>query len=129
MRLALAAAFALFATAAHAADACIPVKFTCGGFEPNWSLRLPGNNTVRFTDPENPNWQTQPLVLPACAHASGNGYTVTAGAPLNLNATISKQKCTEPSGQKRNWSISISYVQGAAGGTPRPVSGTGCCRK
>jgi uncharacterized membrane protein len=124
----LAAALAAIATAAPAADhACVPVKLTCGGSEPFWSFRLPGNNTVRFSDPANPNWQKQPLVLPACAHPDGSGYVITAGAPLNLNATVRKQRCVEENDRVRRYSISISYVQGADGGTQTQVSGPGCC--
>jgi uncharacterized membrane protein len=128
LRMLLAAGLAMIATAAQAADhACVPVKLTWAGSEPFWSFRLPGNNTVRFSDPANPNWLTQPLVLPACAHPDGTGYVITAGAPLNLNATVRKQRCVEESERVRRYSISISYRQGASGGTPMQVSGPGCC--
>lgn len=128
MKLALAAAFALFATVAQAADlACMPIKLTCSGFEPNWRFVLAGN-TLRFTDPENPGWETRPLVLAACAQPQGTGYAISTGAPLDMNATVRRARCTEPSGRPRALSISISYKQGAGGGAnPAQVSGNGCC--
>ena len=130
-RILLAAAVVLLAHAAHAADhSCVPVKFKCGGAEPFWAFVLPGNGTIRFTDPENTNGGTPPLTIPVCAKPLSGGQTsITAGAPLGLTATVTHQTCTEPSGMTRPYTISISYTQGAAGGTPRQVSGPGCCRK
>jgi hypothetical protein len=126
MRIPLAAAFAMLATIAHAADRCMPVKLTCSGFEPNWRFVLSGT-VLRFTDPENPNGGNPPLVLRACAQPQGPGYEISAGAPLDLTATVKRARCTEPSGRPRPYSISISYKQGASGGTPMQVQGTGCC--
>lgn len=128
MKLPLAAAFALFATVAQAADhACMPIKLTCSGFEPNWRFVL-ANNTLRFTDPENPGWETRPLVVRACAQPQRAGFAISAGAPLDMNATVRRARCIEPSGRRRALSISISYKQGAGGGAnPAQVSGNGCC--
>jgi hypothetical protein len=131
LRCFFAIGLATIATAAAAADlGCHRVKFTCSGFEPNWAFRLSAG-TLKFTDPENSNGGTPPIVIPACAtHLSGNQTSITAGAPLGLSATVTHQSCVEPNGTTtRPFSISISYTQGAAGGTPRQVSGNGCCRK
>jgi hypothetical protein len=127
MRTCLAAAVVLIATAAHAADpGCMLIPLTCSGFEPNWSFALNGT-TLRFTDPENPAWQTRPLVVRACARPTPSGFKISAGAPLYLDAAVRVARCLEPSGQPRPLSISISYRQGAGGPTPRPVSGNGYC--
>ena len=126
----LVAAFIGVPLAASAADLpCDKVKLQCSGFEPNWAFTLPGNGTIRFTDPENPNYQTAPIVIAVCANRlPGQKISIAAGAPLSLSATVTPQQCTEPSGQLRPLSISISFKQGAQTGTPRQVSGTGCCR-
>lgn len=128
LRIALAVCFATIATLAQAADyACMPIRLTCSGFEPNWRFVLAGN-TLRFTDPENPGWETRPLVLRACAQPQRAGFAISASAPLDLNATVRRARCTEPSGRPRPLSISISYRQGAGGGAnPAQVSGNGCC--
>jgi hypothetical protein len=131
MRLLLAAGLAIIATAAPAADyGCQRVKFKCSGFEPSWIFRPSGGGHIKFTDPENANGGRPPLVIAACAtQLPGNQTSITAGAPLGLSATVTHQTCNEPSGMTRPYSISISYTQGAAGGTPHQVSGTGCCHK
>jgi uncharacterized membrane protein len=128
---ATAVALACAPMAAAGADLpCKPIRLKCSGFEPNWSFRLLANGTIRFSDPENPNWQTTPLVLPACAmRLAGQMISISAGAPLDLTATVTPQACTEPSGTTRPYSISISYKQGALGSNPMQVTGTGCCRK
>jgi len=114
--------------AARAADLyCEPVQIKCGGFEPNWNFELTTNNTLKFTDPENPNWQTRPLTIDACARRAGNGYTIEAGSPLDLSARVKRERCVEPNDQVRDYSISIRFNQGAETGSPRAVSGTGCC--
>ena len=132
LRLLLAASFAIIATTATAADyGCQRVKFKCSGFEPSWSFRPAGGGHIKFSDPENTNFGNPPLLISACAtHLPGGQTSITAGAPLGLSATVTHQSCVEPNGTTtRPYSISISYTQGAAGGTPRQVSGTGCCRK
>ena len=131
MRILLAASFALIATAASAADyQCQPVRFKCSGFEPNWAFSPAGGGKINFTDPEDTNGGNPPINIKACATPlPGNQTSITTEAPLGLSATVKHQSCVEESGKTRAYSISISYTQGAAGGTPRQVSGTGCCRK
>lgn len=113
---------------AIAADyGCTSVRLRCSGFEPNWAFQLNGG-TLKFTDPENTNGGNPPIIIRACAmRLPGNQIGISAGAPLGLSATVTNQTCTDPSGQTRPRSISISYTQGAAGGTATPISGTGCC--
>ena len=125
----VALAAGLTAPAIAADLGCDSVRLRCSGFEPNWALRLNANGTLRFTDPENTNGGVPPIVIHACAkRLPGNTISLTAGAPLNLTATITNQTCTDPSGSTRPRSISISYKQGAAGGSnPMQISGTGCC--
>jgi hypothetical protein len=128
LRLLLAASLATIATAALAADyGCQRVKFKCSGFEPSWAFSPAGSGQIKFSDPDN----TGPVVIAACAsQLSGNQTSITAGAPLGLSATVTHQSCVETNGTTtRPYSISINYTQGAVGGTPRQVSGTGCCRK
>jgi len=114
--------------AARAADIyCVPLKLSCGGFEPNWNFDLTSDNRLKFTDPENPGWQTRPLTVEACARPARNGYTIEAGAPLELSARVTRERCVEPNDRVRNYSISIRFNQGAATSASHPVSGTGCC--
>ena len=131
LKLLLAAGLATIVTTATAADyGCQRVKFTCSGFEPNWAFHPSGGGQIKFSDPENTNGGIPPIAIAACAsQLSANQTSITAGAPLGLSATVTHQSCTEPKGTTRPYSISISYTQGAAGGTPRQVSGTGCCHK
>ena len=132
LRFLLAAGFAIIATAAPAADyGCQRVKFKCLGFEPSWIFRPSGGGHIKFADAENPNGGRPPMVISACAtQLSGTQTSITTGPPLGLSATVTQQSCDDPnSGSTRPYSIAISYMQGAAGGTPRQVSGTGCCRK
>jgi hypothetical protein len=113
---------------APAADLdCAPLALTCAGFEPNWKFELARDGTLRFTDPENPDWQTRPLTLEACARPARNGYTVTADAPLAMTARVTRARCVEPNDAVRDHAVSITFRQGAQGGSPRTVSGTGCC--
>ena len=108
---------------------CQRVKLVCSGFEPNWRFTL-SNGTLRFTDPENTNFGVPPITISACARRGpGNKISITAGAPLNLSATVTQQSCGEPSGQTQPLSIAISYTQGAVGGTPHPITGGGCCHR
>jgi len=114
--------------AARAADLyCVPLQLTCGGFEPNWNFDLTRDNTLKFTDPENPDWQTRPLTVTACARPARNGYTIRTDAPLELSARVTRGRCVEPNDAVRNYSVSVTFRQGAAGSNPRTVSGTGCC--
>ena len=80
-------------TAAVAADlACEPIEITCSGFEPNWRFSLANDGKLSFTDPENPGWETKPLVVKACGARLPNGdIELTAGAPLNLDASITSE--------------------------------------
>ena len=106
------------------------VKLTCSGFEPNWQFTLPGNGTVEFVDPENPNAAVTPLVVKACVNPIGkDAYRILAGAPLQLEATVTPQSCTEPNDAVKPLTISISFRQGAQGQSPTQVSGPGCCSR
>jgi hypothetical protein len=128
LRLLLAASLATIGTAAAAADyGCQRVKLKCSSFEPNWAFSPSGGGKIKFSDPEN----TGPIMIAACAtQLSGNTTSITSGPPLGLSATVTHQSCVETNGTTtRPYSISIGYTQGAAGGTPRQVSGTGCCHK
>ena len=114
--------------AARAADIyCVPLQLTCGGFEPNWNFDLARDNTLKFTDPENPDWQTRPVTVDACARRAGSGYSIEAGAPLDMSAQVKRERCVEPNDQVRDYSISIRFNQGAETGASHHVSGTGCC--
>ncbi|WP_026379557.1 hypothetical protein [Afifella pfennigii] len=126
------AAGALPAAGALAADACLDIRFQCSGFEPNWqfttSLDGAGNQVVTFVDPENPNWQTAPIVVDACVlQGSPNDFEVTTGGPLDLIASIVGQSCVEPNDEVTDFSVTASFNQGAETASPNPVTGTGCC--
>ena len=135
LRALLAAGLAIIATAAPAADyACARIKLTCASFEPNWRFVLPGDGTIRFLDPENPNdalnpGVPKPLVTRVCAlHTSGNQISITTGAPLSLTATVTQQTCNDASGLVRPRTITYSYRQGALVNASGPLlSGTACC--
>ena len=119
-------------TSVRAADLdCEPIRLTCSGFEPNWLLELPGDGTIRFTDPENPDWEQRPLVVSGCVRQLSTGdIEIVSAAPLNLSATVRQEQCIEPNDAVRPFSIEGSFVQGAAGGAnPAQVSGVGCCRR
>lgn len=117
---------------AAAADLCSAAQFKCNGFEPNWQfttmLDSGGNPVVQFLDPENPGWEEGPLVVPACVvQGSPNDFEVTSGPPLSLTASIVGQSCTEPNGDVTNFSVTVTFNQGAATPNPNQVQGTGCC--
>lgn len=119
-------------TPATAADLCSAAQFRCNGFEPNWQfttmLDSGGNPVVNFLDPENPGWEQGPLVVPGCVlQGSPNDFEVTTGAPLSLIASIVGQNCTEPNGDLTNFSVTVTFNQGAATPNPNQVQGTGCC--
>lgn len=120
---------ALSPSAAFAADApCMGVSLKCAGFEPNWYFEMQGRDTLVFTDPENPDWQTKPLIVSACAQRLAGGTTrISAGAPLELSAIVEKAQCTAPNDDVHPYRISIKFRQGTAQGAGTPVSGTGCC--
>jgi hypothetical protein len=126
---ALAAALAFAAAKAPAADLCVDLALRCNGFEPNWQFTFdPDAGVVDFTDPENPNWETQPLSVEGCMfQGSPNDYELNADAPLSLQASITEQNCTEPSGEISDFSVSATFNQGALTGNPNRVTGTGCC--
>jgi hypothetical protein len=131
----VAAAFAIgTAVPASAADPCLDLPLQCDGFEPNWqfttSVNAGGETVIRFIDPENPNWETEPFVLPSCLlQGSPNDYELSAPPPLSLIAAITDQNCTLPNDEVVGFSVSASFNQGALGANPNPVSGTGCCKR
>jgi hypothetical protein len=130
MKILFVAGLALIATAASAADhQCHRVELKCSGFEPNWAFSPAGGGKIRFSDPENSNGGNPALLIEACAtHLPGSQTSITTAAPLGLAATVKHQSCVETNGTTtRAYSISISYTQ--PGGTPRQVTGTGCCHK
>jgi hypothetical protein len=115
-----------------AADLCASTKFKCSGFEPNWQFvtttDATGNHVVEFTDPENPDWESQPLVASGCAmQGSPNDFEVITEAPLSLTANIVGQSCVEPDDEKTDFSVTVTFTQGALSDHPAQVSGTGCC--
>jgi hypothetical protein len=129
---ALAIALALAASPAPAADLCVDLALRCNGFEPNWQFTFDPNadGVVRFTDPESPNWETEPLSVEGCLlQGSPNDYELNTDAPLSLQAFITEQNCTEPSGETSGFSISATFNQGALTGNPNRVTGTGCCNR
>ncbi len=118
---------------AGAADLCLDVKLRCDGFEPSWQLftaaKNSGGTVVRFTDPENPNWESEPLVVESCLlQGSPNDFELTTDAPLSLIANLVGQSCTMPNDEKTDFSVTVTYVQGALSDHPATVQGTGCCR-
>ncbi len=130
--LSLAAAPAV-STVAGAADICRDIRLQCDGFEPNWQFTLgldgEGDQVVRFTDPENPDWQTAPLIVEACAlQVSASEIHITSPGPLELDARVRTESCVEPNDEVRPYSIQASFNQGAQTSSPRRVSGPGCCK-
>ncbi len=133
----LIAAFGLFAgtyATADAADLCSAAKFQCNGFEPNWQFTTgldgDGESVVRFLDPENPGWEQGPLVISGCVlQGSPNDFEVTSDAPVSLVASIVGQSCTEPNGDLTDFSVTVTYTQGALSSNPARVEGTGCCTR
>ncbi|MGH6925247.1 MAG: hypothetical protein ACRED5_16060 [Propylenella sp.] len=128
-----AAGLAIGAASTQAADLCFSLKFRCDGFEPNWQLftdaDAEGRTIVRFTDPENPSWETEPLVVDGCLlQGSPNDFELTTDAPLSLVASIVGQSCTQPNGDLTDFSVTVTFIQGALSDHPAQVEGTGCCQ-
>ena len=120
--------------AARAADLCSAAQFRCNGFEPNWQFTTGSNGAgdpvVRFLDPENPGWEEGPLEVRGCVlQGSPNDFEVTTNAPVSLVANIVGQSCTEPNGDLTDFSVTVTYTQGALGSNPARVEGTGCCTR
>lgn len=134
---ALIAAIGLVAGApgpAGAADLCLRAEFECIGFEPNWRFTTgvddEGDPAVYFIDPENPAWQYEPAVVDSCVlQGSPNDFEVTTDAPVSLVASIVGQSCTEPNGDLTDFSVTVTFNQGAQTSNPHSVEGTGCCRR
>ena len=126
-----AALICLASVSAQAADLCSGVKFKCDGFEPNWQFTTVsegGRTSVSFTDPENPNWETEPLVVSGCLlQGSPNDFELTTDAPLSLSANIVGQSCVKPNEEQTGFSVTVTFVQGALSDHPAQVEGTGCC--
>ncbi len=119
---------------ASAADLCSTARFQCNGFEPNWQFVTAsdsaGNPAVRFLDPENPGWEEGPLEVAGCVLlGSPNDFEVRADAPLSLVASIVGQNCTEPNGDLTDFSVTVTYNQGALTPNPNRINGTGCCER
>jgi len=117
---------------ALAADACLDIKFECRGSEPFWdfttSVDGDGQKVLRFRDPENPDYQNNPIVIDACVlQGSPNDFEVTTGGPLDLVANIVGQSCTEPNDNVTDFSVTATFNQGAQTSSPRQVTGPGCC--
>ncbi len=132
--LAACGSLAIGAPAAQAADLCHQARFQCNGFEPNWQFVTivddAGNPAVRFIDPENPDWQTEPLAVRGCVlQGSPNDFEVTADAPLSLVANIVGQRCVEPNEDVTDFSVTVTFDQGAQTPSPNRVEGTGCCER
>ena len=137
LRVCLAAALVQSAALAFiptslAADLCLGETFRCNGFEPNWQLTTSsggiGGTIVTFIDPENPNWETAPLVIEGCLlQGSPNDFELTTPGPLSLVANIVGQSCTEPNGDLTDFSVTVTFNQGAQTPNPNLVEGTGCC--
>jgi len=131
--LALALFFLAAAPAAFAADLCRDVNLHCRGFEPNWQFTVgmdeEGDQVVSFADPENPDWQSAPLIVEACVLAiSPEEIHVTSAGPLDLDAQLISETCVEPDDGVRPISIKARFNQGAGTSNPNRVSGTGCCK-
>ena len=131
--LTFAAGLTFGAVPASAADLCIDVRFRCDGFEPNWQFLTDavaegGDTVARFTDPENPNWETEPLIVNSCLLRSGpSEFELSTEAPLSLIASIVGQSCIQPNDDETDFSVIVMFIQGALSESPRPVEGVGCC--
>ena len=131
--LALPLLFLAVAPTAFAADLCRDVSLHCDGFEPSWQFTVgmdsEGDQVLSFTDPENPDWQSAPLVVEACVLAiSPDELHITSSGPLDLDAQLISENCVEPNDEVRPISIKASFNQGAQTSSPRRLSGTGCCK-
>jgi len=60
---------------------------------------------------------------------SPNDFEVTTDAPVSLVANIVGQSCTEPNGDLTDFSVTVTYTQGALSSNPGRVEGTGCCTR
>lgn len=121
------------APAALAADLCRDIALQCDGFEPNWQFALgmdsEGDQVVSFIDPENPDWQANPLIVEACAiQDSASQILVITPAPLELDARVRLETCVEPNDEVRAWAVEVRFNQGAQTDSARRISGTGCCK-
>jgi hypothetical protein len=119
---------------ARAADLCLDMPIQCNGFEPNWRFVTDvdgeGGTTVRFTDPENPSWETEPLVIESCLlQGSPNDFELSTPEPLALIASIVEQSCVEPNDDVLGFSVTATFNQGALTPNPNRVEGTGCCKR
>jgi len=134
IRLAAIVATAIGAAApANAADLCLAFKFKCDGFEPNWQFTTgadaSGGTVVTFIDPENPNWQTDQLIVRSCLlQGSPNDFELTSDEPLSLIANIVGQDCVKPNDDHTDFSVTVTYTQGALSSHPMTVHGPGCCQ-
>jgi hypothetical protein len=54
---------------------------------------------------------------------------VTTDAPVSLVASIVGQSCTEPNGDLTDFSVTVTFTQGALSSNPNQVQGTGCCTR
>ena len=117
-----------------AADLCLNMRIQCNGFEPNWQfvtgVGAGGGTVIRFIDPENPNWETEPLVIESCLlQGSPNDYELSTPEPLSMVANITEQSCIEPNEEVFDFSVNATFNQGALTASPRRVGGTGCCKR
>ena len=124
---------AAVSTVAGAADLCRDIALQCDGFEPNWQFALgmdsEGEQGVSFIDPENPDWQANPLIVEACAiQDSASQILVITPAPLELDARVRLETCVEPNDEVRSWAVEVRFNQGAQTDSARRISGTGCCK-
>jgi len=131
--LALPLLLATAAPPALAADLCREVNLHCRGFEPSWQFTAgmddEGDQVLSFADPENPDWQTAPLIVEACVLAvSPEELHVTSAGPLDLDAKLISETCVEPNDEERPISIRATFNQGAQTGNPNRLTGTGCCK-
>ena len=103
---------AVIPTVAGAADICRDIALQCDGFEPNWQFALgmdsEGDQVVSFIDPENPDWQANPLIVAACAiQDSASQILVITPAPLELDARVRLETCVEPNDEVRPWAVEV----------------------
>ena len=90
--------------AARAADIyCVPIQIKCDGFEPNWNFALTTDNTLKFTDPENPDWQTKPLIIEACARPARNTTLPSCRSLQSRNRSIGARLTIVRSSRASPW--------------------------
>ena len=119
---------------ARAADLCLDMPVQCNGFEPSWQFTTDadggGGTTIRFIDPENPDWETEPLIIESCMlQGSPNDFELSTPEPLSLVASIVEQSCVEPNGDAADFAVTATFNQGALTPNPNRVDGTGCCKR